>query len=200
MKLILIRHGQTVWNQEKRLQGWLDSELTAKALHDVQTMDLPTLSNPKIYSSDLGRAIKTAGIIAKRLNMDFKADPRLRERGFGLLEGEKINTNISLENQNLCCAWLAYHHRYETPMGNQFCVESEGVFEGRIIQFLRSVYRLSYDGDVVVVSHGEWIRACQNVLLGIPSWEKGQGITDNRNIVILSMDNMNVLRSSFHVE
>lgn len=93
MELYIIRHGETDWNKEKRLQGRSDTELneygielariTAEALKDV-TFDC-------IYSSPLKRAYKTAEIIRMDRNVDIIMDDRLLEIAFGEMEGVPLN-------------------------------------------------------------------------------------------------------------
>lgn len=93
MELYIIRHGETDWNKEKRLQGRSDTELneygielaeiTARALKDVK-FDC-------IYSSPLKRAYKTAEIIRMDREVDIITDDRLLEISFGEIEGVPLN-------------------------------------------------------------------------------------------------------------
>ncbi|WP_394154311.1 histidine phosphatase family protein [Vibrio maritimus] len=199
MKLILIRHGQTTWNLEGRLQGWLDSALTPEAVDAVQTMALPHLSSPTLYSSDLGRAEKTAMIIAKRLGLDLKTDSRLRERSFGRLEGELIGRQFIDNSVDSHSAWKTYHSRYKAPVGNAFCIEDERIFENRVRCFLSSINHQSPSSEIIVVSHGEWIRACKNILSGIPAWHEGDGVTSNNTVVTFDIDRVDVPGGLLHV-
>ena len=91
-ELIVIRHGETEWNRIGKQQGQLDTDLSevgraqAKALAaalDGETFDA-------LYSSDLGRAMQTAGIIAPRAGLEIVADVRLRERHLGTMQGMTI--------------------------------------------------------------------------------------------------------------
>lgn len=173
MKLILIRHGQTEWNVEQRLQGWSDSPLTKQAIHQMYEMALPELDNPKLYSSDLGRARESAQILAERLKLELVLDQRLRERGFGILEGKLVDADVALAEQ-----WHSYRYRYQHKMLNVDGVEPERYFEQRIMAFLQhlSTERTS---EAIIVSHGECLRALCNIIVGRPSWHAGQGIMPN---------------------
>ncbi|MBQ7841492.1 MAG: histidine phosphatase family protein [Lachnospiraceae bacterium] len=89
MELYIIRHGETDWNKEKRLQGQSDTELnaygvelariTAEALEDVQF--------DYMFASPLRRACHTAEIIRGKRKLDIVTDDRLKEIGFGVNEG-----------------------------------------------------------------------------------------------------------------
>jgi broad specificity phosphatase PhoE len=87
-KLLLVRHGETDWNRDGRWQGGSDTRLNdlgreqARALAEQLDGDIDVL-----YSSDLARARETAEIVAAKLGLEVRLDPRLRERGFGSWEG-----------------------------------------------------------------------------------------------------------------
>ena len=88
-RVFLLRHGQTAWNAEQRLQGQLDVELdpvgqrqAAQLAQALADEDLAA-----IYSSDLQRAYSTALALARVVNLPVTQDAALRERGFGHLEG-----------------------------------------------------------------------------------------------------------------
>jgi broad specificity phosphatase PhoE len=88
-RLLLARHGQTVWNVEHRLQGQLDSPLTRDGVAQAQAIadrlvDTPVLS---VCSSPLGRAIQTAAIIADRLGAEVIEVRELAELDHGELAG-----------------------------------------------------------------------------------------------------------------
>ena len=93
--LILVRHGETDWNRDRRIQGSTDIPLNdtgraqardaATALRD--TLELPTF----VVSSDLSRARETAEIIAAELDLPTPRQyPQLRERSYGIAEGMRI--------------------------------------------------------------------------------------------------------------
>ncbi len=91
MKLLLIRHGESVANQERRNQGQLDSPLSergriqALALANRLARDSWALST--LYASDLSRAAQTAQILAGELGVPLVLDARLREFDTGVLSG-----------------------------------------------------------------------------------------------------------------
>ncbi len=90
MKIYLIRHARTVWNDERRIQGWADIEPyeEAKKIFLEKVRKIP--DNPDvIFSSDLKRAIISANLIRQlHPNTPILLDWRLRERNMGELEGK----------------------------------------------------------------------------------------------------------------
>ena len=89
-KLILIRHGESVFNLKKRYTGQLDVPLTEKGIEQAKITAEYILKNYKIdavYSSDLSRAVETARPVAVALGLDIKTDRRLREINAGKWQG-----------------------------------------------------------------------------------------------------------------
>jgi broad specificity phosphatase PhoE len=113
-------------------------------------------------------------------------DKRLRERRLGCLQGEVVDQDPALADH-----WTAYHQRYHQRYQQQQGlnrldgVESSHDFEQRIRQFLSGLRSLASGTDVVIVSHGEWLRAARNIIEGIPSWQQGAGIQSNADIITL---------------
>ncbi|MGF1760346.1 histidine phosphatase family protein [Photobacterium sagamiensis] len=181
MKLILLRHGQTQWNMARKLQGWRDSQLTPQAKRRLAALPGAKLQNAVIYSSDLGRAQATARIAANITGSHIVTDWRLRERCFGILEGKNI-----IDHEAGGAHWQAYHQRYRTPMADVPGVESELQLEQRIMSWLDEVGEKYKGRNVLVVSHGEWLRALRNIISGTPSWHQGAGITSNGEPAVIS--------------
>jgi probable phosphoglycerate mutase len=88
----LIRHAQTVWNREKKIQGHSDSPLTAIGENQASSWArvLSRLSWDRILASDTGRTRATAGIINDFLKIPVVADPRLREQDWGDWVGKTV--------------------------------------------------------------------------------------------------------------
>ena len=88
-RIILVRHGETEWNLEGRLQGHRDSPLTPTGRAQVAAIAerIARLPVAALYSSDLGRARETALRIADRTGVSPRYDERLRERWLGIFEG-----------------------------------------------------------------------------------------------------------------
>ena len=88
-KLVLIRHGETAWNAEHRIQGQLDIPLSPLGILQSARLAECLANEPidAVYSSAQSRAWLTATPLAARLGLDIIAEPRLRERSFGIFEG-----------------------------------------------------------------------------------------------------------------
>jgi probable phosphoglycerate mutase len=88
----LIRHAQTQWNREKRIQGQSDSPLTADGKRQAARwgLFLKPLAWDRIIASDTGRALVTAKIINDSLNISLTTDSRLREQDWGQWAGKTI--------------------------------------------------------------------------------------------------------------
>ena len=90
--LMVVRHGETDWNVCGKYQGHLDSSLSPLGTKQTEalTEGLSGKDIEAIYSSDLGRAVQTTEIIARKLSLDFRTDRRLRERHLGVIQGKTI--------------------------------------------------------------------------------------------------------------
>jgi len=88
-RVVVVRHGQTYWNVEARIQGHGDSDLTEEGIAQAEAIAARLADEPcdLLISSDLGRAHETARRVAARNGRPIVLDPRLRERAFGVGEG-----------------------------------------------------------------------------------------------------------------
>ncbi len=92
-RVIAIRHGETAWNAQTRLQGQLDIELNDAGRRQAQQVAdaLADAGISTIYTSDLLRAAQTAEAIAGRCGLALQRDAGLRERHFGVFEGHTLS-------------------------------------------------------------------------------------------------------------
>lgn len=149
-QFILIRHGETVWNREHRMQGQQDSPLTAVGVRQARQLGRRFRDEKfgALYSSDLGRAHQTAKSVADATGRSIVVDARLRERHFGVFEGltgGEIERNYPQE-------FLRFKSRdpaYAVPGG-----ESALQFRERCITCLNELAERHVGERVVVVTHG----------------------------------------------
>ena len=149
-EILLIRHGETVWNQQGRMQGQHDSPLTPTGLQQARQLArrLKTVSFTTLYSSDLGRAHQTARCIADETGHAVVSERGLRERDFGIFEGL---TNAEIKSRYPEDYVLFERRDPEYAMQDG---ESAARFRERVVSTLE-VIALRHAGETVVtVSHG----------------------------------------------
>lgn len=97
-KLYLVRHGETIFNIQERIQGQSDSPLTELGVRQAEAIArrLASIRFSTIYSSDSGRAMQTAKIVARSHGLPITSTPLLREAKFGLVQGM---TRTEIEEQ-----------------------------------------------------------------------------------------------------
>lgn len=148
--LILIRHGETVWNTERRMQGHRDSPLTERGLWQARQLGLrlKDMGFGTLYSSDLPRAARTAGEIAAVTGHDIISDGRLRERHFGVFEG-LTQAEMREREPGAYERFMSRDPHYAVPGG-----ESPHDFYTRCLVVLEDLARRHRDETIAVVTHG----------------------------------------------
>jgi probable phosphoglycerate mutase len=148
--LVLVRHGETAWNVEGRIQGHLDIPLNEIGLAQAAAVGrgLRAGSFDAIYSSDLIRAYRTASPVVANPANDIIREPRLRERHLGVLQG--LTGDEALVSQPV--AWKAFKLREaDAPLEGG---ESLRVFSNRILGFLEEVQARHAGRRILCVTHG----------------------------------------------
>ncbi|GII54737.1 phosphoglycerate mutase [Planotetraspora thailandica] len=157
-RVVCLRHGQTLWNVERRFQGHTDIELdevgVAQATRAASL--LAALRPSMIVSSDLRRAYDTASALGRIAGLDISVDQDLRERGGGAWEG--------LTREEIKAGWPAEFEAWEAPGGEDVADVAERVAEA----ILRWASKIDEDGLLVVASHGAAIRLGVARLMGLP--------------------------------
>ena len=148
--LIVIRHGETVWNREKRMQGTTDTPLSDVGRAQAQALGRRLASHgfAALYSSDLARARDTANAIAEHAKRNVVVDARLRERRFGIFEGLTAGEILERYPEEHT-GFVSRDPDYEVPGG-----ESARAFTQRSLGCLSEIAERHRGQEVVVVSHG----------------------------------------------
>lgn len=134
------RHGETVWNKEGRLQGWLDSELTIKGIQQAMYVNW----NPEIvFSSDLMRAVQTAHLMFP--DQIIHKNDTLREINLGHWQGSYIKD--LQQDEQYCCYMNSPEMFINTTQ------ESFNDVTKRMLGFHEYLLQLPYE-RIAVVSHG----------------------------------------------
>ena len=154
---MLWRHGQTIWNVERRFQGQTDIPLddTGEAQAEYAARRLATLRPDAIFSSDLARAAGTAAPLARLTGLAVTLDKDLRERSGGSWEG--------LTDREIAERYPAERASWNPPDG-----EPTTAVADRVAAALRRVADTLADGGLaVVVSHGAALRLGMARILGL---------------------------------
>jgi probable phosphoglycerate mutase len=158
--LHLIRHGQTDWNAEKRLQGHVDIPLNeaGKAEAQLVAQEFKGRSLSAIYSSPLQRAHGTAQIINQHHQHEIKTYDALKEATYGSMEGVKVD-----EYRNKCKEVLpSFHHMTLRQLLHfKLVPEAESYFEvyQRVKPLLDEIIHNHLGEEVLIVSHGKLMGA-----------------------------------------
>lgn len=164
-ELVLVRHGQTEWNVAGRIQGHGDSPLTALGVRQAEAMAQRLAGEhiDHIVSSDLGRALHTAAILATPLGLAIERHAGLRERGFGVAEGSSY-AQISDEHPQMFSREKETDPHY-APEGG----ESRQQHLDRVRDTLRAISNIRSGQRVLVVAHGGVLSCVYRWLHGIPA-------------------------------
>eukprot|EP01098_Paradermamoeba_levis_P008600 TRINITY_DN3562_c0_g1_i1.p1 TRINITY_DN3562_c0_g1~~TRINITY_DN3562_c0_g1_i1.p1 ORF type:complete len:203 (+),score=37.05 TRINITY_DN3562_c0_g1_i1:59-667(+) len=158
MRLVyLVRHGETDWNKEKRLQGHSQTNLNPKGRQDAKAKAeiLSSIKFGSAFSSDLNRAIQTAEILCEHLEVEsLHVNPLLREQCFGSLEGTLVQDyHELLAKQNW--ANLSYEERLLHKATHD--IESGEEIISRMKLFLEKELQ-NAKFPALVVTHGSIMR------------------------------------------
>ncbi|HRK40400.1 MAG TPA: histidine phosphatase family protein [Burkholderiaceae bacterium] len=150
-RIIVLRHGETAWNHDTRIQGHTDIDLNDTGRWQAAQLGKALADEPldAVYASDLKRAYATGQAVAQAQGLTVQAEPGLRERCFGALEGL---TWLEIETQHPehAAAWRTRVPEWAPPGGG----ESLAVLRERIIATLNAIATRHPDQQVAVVAHG----------------------------------------------
>ncbi|VGO15996.1 Phosphoserine phosphatase 1 [Pontiella desulfatans] len=149
--LYLIRHGQTQWNAERRMQGRSDSPLTEKGIRMAERLADGFPPVDAVYASPQGRARRTAEIIFG--NREIQTDDRLREIDLGEWEG-RLQAELDIDDAEQHSNFWKSPHRFAPQTGETFeCVHR------RAAACLHDL-AARHDGEsIALVSHTTVIRS-----------------------------------------
>ena len=162
--IFLVRHGETEWNRARRYQGWGDSPLTARGRTQAEAIGrrlcaLPEAAAAEIVASPIGRARRTAEIIAECLGRGtiLRLDDRLKEISIGSWDG--LHRNEIAARAPGIFDHDYYEWYFRTPDG-----ETYDEFAARVAAWLAD----AGDGPLIVVTHGIVTRVLRGLYAGLP--------------------------------
>lgn len=159
MHLYLVRHGETDWNVQRRIQGQLGARLNAKGKHQAMSLArrLAGKQIDVIISSPTARTLQTARIINKGRGLRIVKDADFREREIGTLEGV-MGPKVSQLIPDIKDQWARDGIDWRPPKGKRRG-ETMREVQSRAIDALRKVVRKHHDKTVLVVTHGAIIKS-----------------------------------------
>ncbi|QGX98657.1 histidine phosphatase family protein [Roseovarius faecimaris] len=187
-KIWFLRHGETEWNAERRIQGQLESKLTPRGIGHAEAqarLMAPILkADPPCFVSPLGRAQQTAQIaLGARA---YVTDPRLAEAHAGDWQG-LLHADVRRDHPELLPPeTTALDLFLKAPGGEGFAV-----FHDRILAFMRDLTEPS-----VVVAHGLLGQVMRGLILGLPHEEMGTLSNEQACVYVLENGSETVLREA----
>lgn len=161
LKLLIVRHGKTDWNTEKRAAGLSDVKLNEEGINQAKVLQekLKDTHIDVIISSPLNRAVKTAEIINESHNLEIVIDEEAIERNLGIYEGQPNEQEIFNE--------IRYYTKNVLVEGGEDCQ----TYTTRVFHFLDKIINQYKDkaDTVLIVSHGFFLRSANWYFNGLPT-------------------------------
>ncbi|MCA1177058.1 MULTISPECIES: 2,3-diphosphoglycerate-dependent phosphoglycerate mutase GpmB [unclassified Pantoea] len=165
LQVYLVRHGETVWNAARRIQGQSDSPLTEKGEQQAQQVGerMKSQGITHVIASDLGRTRRTAEIIADACGCTVTVDARLRELNMGCLEQRPLD-GLTPEEESWRKTLVDGTEGGRIPGG-----ESMLEMATRMHEALNALLELPAGSRPLIVSHGMALGVLVSTLLGLPA-------------------------------
>ena len=162
-EIILIRHGETEWNSQQRMQGHSNSDLSEVGRGQIQALGelMKNVSFDHIYSSDSLRARQTAEAITQYSGHTLQFDQRLREKNLGVFEG-LTSTEAKERHPEI-------YRLFKTAGANYVIDEGESTQQllERALEFIEEIRLRHPQERVVMVTHGGVVRVLMKHALGL---------------------------------
>jgi glucosyl-3-phosphoglycerate phosphatase len=177
-RLVMVRHGQTDFNAEGRMQGHLDSQLTDLGLRQARRAAgaLARYDPARLISSDLSRAARSAEEIGQVCGLPVKLDARLRETHLGQWQG-MTPAQVELEWPGALATWRS-DPTWSPPGGeSRLAVAARAV---PLVRELEQEFASDPPSTVLLCAHGGLITALTCALLGLApaSWTSLGGLAN----------------------
>lgn len=162
MYLYFMRHGQTAWNHEHKMQGQTDIPLNEVGLEQARQASerLRAVNFRACYASPLIRAHRTAEIVLAGRQIPLVVEPLLKEIAFGQFEGQSLDDFKEDASQPL-------HQFFYEPWDYQPGAGAESIYDlfGRGLRFLNLMMRQDYAADdkILIATHGAFVRSIVNL-------------------------------------
>lgn len=165
-EFVVIRHGESVMNSQRLIQGQIPSELSGRGLREAAALG-ERFSDERFdicYCSDLRRAVQTAEPTLKITGTPVQYLPQLRERHFGVLQGQNVGElDGHPEFDGIYARFLSRDPDYVIPGG-----ESANQLYARTVQFFEQAARDHAGQRMLIVTHGGSLDAILRHILALP--------------------------------
>lgn len=183
-RLVVLRHGETLWNRDRRMQGQADVELSGRGLAQAAAAaaELAGEEFDALYSSPLSRASETARIVAEAKGLDIVHDARLGEIDVGVWSG-RTAAEVQAEfpgQQTLYFAGEDYRRGRDGETADEVADRAEAA--------VADIVAAHPGGNVLVVTHGYFTQLMVSRLLGIPGFGNRLGALRNAHWAELQHD------------
>ena len=151
--ILLVRHGETEWNRERRVQGWAPVGLSDQGHSQAEALAgrlAESYSVDRLISSDLRRTLETARPIVRAVDCELTTDRRWRERDFGVLQGLSYG-ELFLGHPEFTLTEVGYRAAEATPEGGESLIDQR---QRVLSAFSELCEAISPDETAVVVTHG----------------------------------------------
>lgn len=181
-EIILIRHGETHFNLEGKIQGHLDSHLTDKGIAQARALipRVTSLKPTQIYTSDLSRAQHTAQILGESLGLRPKIECRVKETSFGKVEGQSWSEIRRTLGDKVAQAWHHHQSGIKMPGG-----ESREEVLKRGLSALQDITKEHQGQKICVVTHGGVLATLFAHILQIPPGVRPACLVLNTSLSII---------------
>jgi len=162
-EIILIRHGETEWNSQQRMQGHSNSDLSSVGQAQIQALGqwMKNVPFDHIYSSDSLRAKQTAEAITQFSGHELKIDLRLREKNLGVFEG-LTSEEARERHPEVFRLFKTAGSKYVIDEG-----ESTQQLQDRALEIVDEIRIKHLEERVLLVTHGGFIRVVMKHYLGL---------------------------------
>jgi probable phosphoglycerate mutase len=162
-RIIAVRHGETAWNVDARIQGQLDIGLNETGRWQARRVGeaLAAEEITAVYSSDLGRAHQTAQSISEVKGVPVIADEGLRERSFGIFEGKTFD-EIHETWPDHAHNWRKRIPEWQPPDGGESLIE----LRERVTRTMQELAARHPGEQIVIVAHGGVLDALYRIATG----------------------------------
>ena len=186
MRLLLIRHAQSVGNAAHRIQGWDDQPLTEVGQVQAEALAerIARECHPQaLYASPLLRARQTADIIAERIGMAVQCDARLKEHDCGAITGMCFE-EVESQYPELVAAWR--ESAWHVPLPGEENLEA---FEQRVLWAMADIVAGGKaEDEIAVVAHGGTLGAYLVGLLGLDHRRRRPWMFDNASLSVVVLE------------